>query len=439
MFRLSQPQFINLHRVTLKITLPVLILLVLALAMPTATQDTPPSTEDRLSDVQVQRQPLQALYQIEVRANISGWTDSLHWQAGLAHATLGDLHAAAAHWQQANLQSTERLRRLGQVHIDLNQWGPAVDTLERLLTLDPANDWAHFQLGVLLAASDPSRAMQHLVAVPFGSRYEVVVGRAATAIVTDDVVLNAMRIGLLLLSEDVPYAAELAFQYAAVLAHPYPEALAYVGLAREQQGKDGSQAMESAVRLDPDAAPVQYLYGLYLRARDELEASRNALLIAATIEAANPAYYAELGEAHRLLAEYQAAEIALIRAADLSDQDEQYRGLLAVFYAREGYHLNEDSLAVARSLSDNLPPDPALRASFAWMLHSLGDSRQALIEAQNALALDGEHPEALYVQASILIDMGENEAAIPILERIAAMDTQFNETVRTLLNDLGAN
>lgn len=392
-----------------------------------------------LTDQYIQNRPAQALYHIEVRANVTGWTVDLHWQAGQAHAALGDLQAAVAHWQQADLQNVDVLRRLSNAYITLGDWGLAVDTLEALLQVDPAHVWANYQLGVLLAATDSARALDYLRAVPVGSPYEIIVGRAATAIVPDDNVLNAMRVGLLLLNEGVPDAAEIAFRQAAALAYPYPEALAYLAIAREEQGKDGQRSMQAALMLDPNMAVVQYLHGIYLRSRDELEASRDALVGAVALDVENAAYHAELGEAHRLLGDYNRAEATLQRAVEVSGEASLYRELLARFYAQEGFNLSADSLAAARITADALPLDPSLMAGFAWALHTMGDTQAALTEVQTALALDGSHPEALYTQARILADVGETEAAIPILERVIALESPFTALAQTLLAEINTN
>jgi len=392
-----------------------------------------------LTDQYIQNRPVQALYTIESTAAQIGWTSQLHWQAGQAHAALGDWRSAAAHWQQADLTDVDVLRRLSSAYGNLGEWGAAVDTLEMLLQRDPDHAWGNYRLGVLLAATDPTQAITHLAAVSAGSSYEVTVTRAATAIAPDDDVLNAMRVGLLLLNEGLPAEAEIAFRQAAALAYPYPEALAYVAIARAEQGKDGQLAVQTALQLDPNAAVVHYLHGIYLRSRDDLDASRDALVLAVALDVGNAAYHAELSEAHRLLGDYSRAETTLQRALEVSGNDPQYRELLARFYAQEGFNLSANSLSAARLTGDALPPDPSLMAGFAWALHSMGDTPAALAEIQEALALDNTHPEALYTQARILVAVGEVEAAAPILERVIAMGSPYTTLAQTLLNELNTN
>jgi tetratricopeptide (TPR) repeat protein len=375
----------------------------------------------------------QNLYQIEAQAALEGWTPALHRTAAGLHLDRGDWHQAVAHWEAVEQPDVSLLEQIAAAYLALDRLGDAVSTYERLLTLDPDHAPAHYRLGLLLAGSDPRRAMAHLRVVSDDPTYAEV-ALALLSVYADDSDENvAMAAGVTLVNAELWPYAELAFKHAAATQYPYPVALAYVGLSREQQGKDGQPAIESALALDPQSPQVWYVRGLSARARGDYEIGRVAFVMAARLDPANPAYYAELGLTHQRLFEYETAEHWLRVAVAASESDRRFQQILAVFYAQEGYRLTAESLPVVQQSRAALPPDPDLLASYAWTLYTLGAAQAALDEVDAALALAPENPLALYNKGRILLDLDEVELAVPLLERAASAGDPYTTQVERLL------
>jgi tetratricopeptide (TPR) repeat protein len=289
---------------------------------------------DLISENVQQGRAMQALFHIDVLASLSGWTHNLHHQAGDLWLLVGDLTRAISHWQLADLDDPVVARQLADGYLRTQQWTLASQTLQTLLQLMPDDRWAHYQLGLIRAAFDPTTAQDHLnIAVHVPEYGEV--SAELLRVLEGDTVDSAMQVGLELAGAEMWPYAELAFQHAADIANPYAEALAYTGITRDWQGKDGREPIELAVQLEPQNPVVRYLEGIHLRFDGDYAGSREALIQAVALDPLNPAFYAELGAAYWLVDDLKSAERWLKMAVEISD-DPRFAQALERFYAESG-------------------------------------------------------------------------------------------------------
>jgi tetratricopeptide (TPR) repeat protein len=377
---------------------------------------------------------VQALYHVEAEAARQGWTPDLLRMAGDLWWQQGDLSQAVPYWEAAQAQMPDDwllARQLTQASLDQQQWAQAVDGLTRLLELNATDPWAHYQLGLLRAAFDPLTAAAHLQQASLTPTYELTARIVLTAVRPPDERVP-MRVGMALADLENWSMAELAFQHAIDTGVVFGEALAYVGLARDRQGKSGEIAFQQAVALEPQNAVVQFLWGLHLREHDDLEANRDALEAATTLDSENPAYLAELGTAYRLLGDLENAERWLQVAVDNSGGDLRFAQLLALFYAEEGYQLAERGLNLLTQLED----DPEAQAGLGLAYYQAGDTSAALEQLDSVLAAMPFHARSLHYKAKILLETGDLEAAQELLTRVAALDSPFTEEAKRMLQTL---
>jgi tetratricopeptide (TPR) repeat protein len=280
---------------------------------------------------------MQTIYQAESLAAQSGWTRELAQVVAQTWEDLGDLPRATQYWQiAAEFQSDNAglVRHLAQLYIDLQRWTEAGETLRQLVRIVPDDNRAHYDLGLIEAAYDPRSAGDHLRLAARDLPYRDLVFELLPFLDADKMdSQNAMQLGLLLAGHDLWQYAELAFDQAAALGDPFPEALAYLGLARDKQGKDGSELVSRALALAPDNAQILYLRGLHLRALYDYPASLESFAKAMAFDPENPAYAAELATAYNLLGNLGQAEAWLKTAVTLSHDDPRFQGLLNDFYA----------------------------------------------------------------------------------------------------------
>lgn len=433
-------------RAALLLTLLVLILggALLVVYLQDDLSAPPEVTEapDRIVQNRRDGRSYQALYQIEAQAAREGWTPELRRAAGDVWYELGDRGAAVGHWAAAvsmGARDPLLLRELAAGYVSLQRWGNATDTLALLLGVDPEHEWGHYQLALIRAPFNPAEAEIHLRAVVSSAAY----GETAGALLTvlrdygADSLLS-FHVGLIFVGRELWGHAELAFTYAALTNYPLPEAMAYVGLARGKQGKDGAAWADQAVALDPANPQVVYLYGLHLRTVGDFEGSLNAFLRAAIIDPQNPAIQAELGTAYRLLGDLGQAEFHYQQAVFLSGDAPQFQRLLAAFYAEEASSFGAVGMETLWTSFGQNSDDPDMIASYGLWLHSIGDTAGGLAELDRSLALAPDHPRALFYKARILLDSGDATAAVGLLERLVELGGAFSADAQLLLSSISA-
>lgn len=279
------------------------------------------------------KRPLQALYQIEAYAAQSGWTADLARSAGDIWEALDDLPRASSYWELSlHLQpaDVQLNRRLAQAYLELSRWSQAVISLTELLEHTDDN-WAHFQLGVLQSVLDTASADEHFRLASRDPQYQSVIANLLAVPPASDV-NRAMQIGAVLSTSKQWSAAEYVFQFAASLSPDLPEALAYTGMARDQQGKDGHAQIEEALALASDNALVRYLQGIHLHIVHDDAGSLVALQLATKLDPLNPAYAAELAAAYERTGDSVQTEYWYKAAVALSNNDPRFQALLTAFY-----------------------------------------------------------------------------------------------------------
>lgn len=300
------------------------------------TQPTTPLPNSIQTSVRADR-PVQTLFQLERSAAETGWVPELARQAGNAWQQL-DLAQAVRYWEMAAKNSNADaplLKQLAQSYLDLQRWSDAAVALTRLVAITPDDNWAHYHLGILQAAFNPTQAIEHLQLAARDSVYRPVT--ADLTFLTEgnpNDALFVMKVGVRLAAHQLWADAERVFLYAASLDRSRADALAYAGLARDKQGKNGMAQINDAVRIDPNNAQVRYLQGLHLRQAEDDTGSLDAFLQAANLEPSNPAYAAELGSAYQRVSKLAQAEYWLKQAVALSNNDPRFQDLLNQFYAQ---------------------------------------------------------------------------------------------------------
>lgn len=411
-------------------------LLFLILALVFTQRPAQDSIVNRISANWQQGRLVQALYQTEAVAQAEGWTPERLRFAGEIWQALGDIGQALPYWEAASagLPNDRPLaRRLAEAYLTLQRWPQALDQLNRLVELEYSDTWAHFQLGMLRAAFDPPTAEVHLKLAVRAPQYQAIAARLLFVIDkyrTDPLI--GMPVGLALADAEQWPLAELAFQYAADVGQQYPEALAYVALARDRQGKDSRAAMSRALLFGSQNAVVRFIQGLYLRQQNDLAGSLDALVQASVLDPDNPAYYAELSSAYRLLGDMDNAERWLRTAVEVSNQDPRFQQLLALFYAEAAPQLSE-----LEALATIVPDDPDVQAGLGWGLYRAGDTAAALEKLDAILGTAPQHPRSLYYKARILLETNRLDEARLLLSQLATLDSPFRAEARRMLETVG--
>ena len=379
-----------------------------------------------------------ALFHVTVQAHQDGWTTDLHEQAGNLWRDMGDLSRALPHWEvvaQTNPQP-DNLRRLADLYLQAGDWGTAYTYVEQLLQLAPDDEWGLYYGGLMLAPSDFYTARDYLTRAAKSTVYGED-ARNVLAVMGDDASdgLISIRVGAALATLGEWSLAENAFQVAAAMNYPFPEAVAYVALMRVQQQLDGSIWLNQALALDDTNPDVRYVEGLYWRALEDYDKAYNAFLIAIILDPTIPEYYAELGNTYRIAGNLGEAEYWLLAALAISDNHPLIQQALDRLREEETFVLTVSDLNFSR-MARAEENDPAVIAANGWVLHILGQSERGLDYVNRALENDPENSRAQYDKARILIEIGREAEAVPLLETLAAGDSPFAITAQRLLDGL---
>jgi len=398
---------------------------------------------------QMQR-PSQALYHIEAQAAQYGWTPELHHRAGDVWVQMGDPVRAAFHWEQAPRTDPALLQSLGETYIAQTDWVRAQETLEELLDLAPGNTWASYHLGLMLAAYDPVRAETYLQQAALDVAYldtaravRVTLLENRSSDVLDNVGIPVL-VGLTLVEQEEWAYAELAFQqanslYLSATGEPLAEALAYISLAQNESGKDGTEAIRRAVALQPNDAQIRFLEALHYRHHGAYQTSLQAMIQSVALSPENPVLYAELGTSYRLIGDLEQAEYWLRAAVAFSDNEAAYQALLAQFYAEEAINLGSNGIAALDSALQNNPNDPDLLAGMGWAFYSLGDQEEGRGYLEQALQLSPTNPRARYYMARVLLGIGEEpQRARDLLTSVVEDGSAFSSEAQRILQTLNS-
>lgn len=335
-----------------------LILAFLFLYLTPTTQRPPAPVDDFVLPERLSGRPLQALYRVEAMAVKSDWTPELLRLAGDLWREAGDITRALSYWQAAAEGNADAglLRDLALGALEVQEWSLARETLHHLTALSPDDGWALFQLGILQAIIDPEDGRDGLAAVMDDPAYAEIAANLTNVLSESGGEATVLvSLGQALAEYELWAYAELAFTRAADF-EPLPEALAYAGLARDMQGKNGSGWIEQAVRLAPDSAAVRLLQGLHLRQTGDFAGSQQALALAAALDPENPVMYAELGTAYQLLGQIDQARRWLEQAVALSGGDSRFQPMLTALAESEVQLLQ--AFGVTLEVTDDATAEP---------------------------------------------------------------------------------
>jgi tetratricopeptide (TPR) repeat protein len=182
----------------------------------------------------------------------------------LACAAIPDLPEAEK-WLQRSLEKNDRdaatWEALGHVRFSSQQYESAIDALGHALQLAPRTVSAEALIGLAnerLARPDAAEAA-----------YREAIARQANRKDTDPVPF--VGLGRVLLNDNKPADAIPWLKQGAKAAQPSSEAHELLGLAYSKTGRDAEAAveLETAIRLDPNSAPLRLMMGRVYRSLGE--------------------------------------------------------------------------------------------------------------------------------------------------------------------------
>lgn len=342
---------------------------------------------------------------------------------GDACQAIGDLENALQAWVNAG-NSTPALERQLQAHLGMQDYPAAVVDLQALLSLHPDDAGKRFQLGLLLAVTQPDQAVQFLASAAEGSS-----DNTQTLLTLQQRILAAQPAGqpAYTLLEAGRALADLgewelaaeAFRRAAQLRPDYPEAWAFLGEALQHlnipEGKDfssdGLAELEYARTLDPSSASAGLFTALYWRRQGQFRRAVNTLEALAALDSLNPVIQIELGNTLVEKGDPKAALPYFVRATELAPDETHTWITLVDFSIQNQYQLRQVALPASRQLLRLTPNDPAALDRMGQSLLLLDDFVNAERFIRRAMQAAPRYAPAHLHLAQVFLQRGDIAAA----------------------------
>jgi len=319
-----------------------------------------------------------------------------------------DTERAFEVWVQALEQenpSDQLYSRLSQFYKEKADYPKAAQYLQKYVSMHSDGASAHYRLGLLLTLYDPDKALSELTsASQLDPQLDPAVQTLRTTLnlaslkgsTSEQFVIIGRGLGLV---EEWPLAYA-AFEEALKADAKNAEALAWLGEANQQMGREGSEELNQALSLNPNSSTVRGLRGLYFQRVGNFREALTEFQSAAKLEPDNPAWQVSIGEAHSKLGDLIRALESYQAATTLAPEDANYWRLVAIFCAQNNVNIKDVGIPAAQK-AVILANDATSLDVLGWLL--LLDARHEEAERTliRALELDSQHASA-YLHLGIL-------------------------------------
>ncbi len=292
---------------------------------------------------------------------------------------------------------------------------------------------AQYQNALRRASSDPVGALDLLNAIAFSeSEYSQDARTLSIAIRSaqreeNDAYTYAL-VGQALAQINSWELSALALERAVKANPEYAEAWAYLGEARQQEGKDGFEALEIARQLKPLSFSVNLFQALYWQRQANYDEALRFLKIAQLSDPENIQIVLEQARTYVLAGNVLEARSYFERAVELEPENPNMWKTLAHYSLDNDVFLEEIGLpASRRALVLNAQDPEALLLMAKASFRSLGSSAEALRLLDSALTINPKYFAAHLEKATILIAIGDLQAAKPHLEEALAYSGSVDE------------
>lgn len=371
-----------------------------------------------------------ALTDLAAAAKLGGWTPELHIALGDAYNGKNDLPHALTEWEAAlpnRLNDADLLNRLARAYEAIGKYAEASAALRSLVALQPQNAVARYRFGLVLSVIDPASAPQHLELAagmdpsvgPFAASLDKAVEAGLKA---GDKAYTYGVIGYALISLREYPLAKAALLRAIEERPNFADAYAYLGLAEDELGNDGTYAYTRALDLNPDLPLAHYLVGLHYRRVGKNDEALKSLTKAFALDNSNAAAAAELGSTYVDMADLPDAETWYRQAVRVAPDDGTFWLLLAKFYTDHELKTDTDAILSAQKAVE-LAPDSAEAYDVLGYAQYLNDqpkdSETSLLKAKD---LDPKRASTYFHLGVLYLDNNRSADAKQALENAVSLD-----------------
>nr|MBN1229923.1 tetratricopeptide repeat protein [Anaerolineae bacterium] len=360
---------------------------------------------------------------------------------GLGH-TEAALQTREELWMRG-IADLQTLEALADHYVSLRDWDRAYPVLLALRQAGSRNSNLLMWLGLIQAFEGPEEAVVTLARAAqidqeLANRLHLLFA------VLDEQSFSSQehyetQLGVALLAMGEMEMAETAFLRAAARNPLYGEALAYYAYVEAVQRQPALGAAQQAAAVSSDSALVNYLAGQVWKRVGEPRQARLAFERAFALDPTNPAFAIDIATTHRMEGSLSFAEIWLLEAVKIGEDDGRYNLMLAQFYIDEEYHVVDKGLPLINEILLEDPENAEVHATLGWAYFQIGDIAAAFDEMNLALSYDPDLPRALAQLGVLLESQGRAPEATGYYQRAVENDQYgpFGALARRALERLG--
>ena len=345
---------------------------------------------------------------------------------GDAYYQTGELFMAEAIWKHATTWVDPSLayERLSNLYLQRKDYISAINELQNLLTLNPANIHLYYQIGSLYAATDPEKSLLFLIqAAEIDStnaiHAQTMHDKIRTASLFDEPAYTFLIAGRQLANWGEWNLAAEAFQHAINLRPDYADAWAFLGESRQQialletgaKSEVGFAELAQALQLDANSTLANTFMGLYWERQEDYSQAQRYLQQAIDTSPEDPFLYSELGNLLAKAGDLPAAHKAYASAIQLKPGDPLFYRLLAEFALQYQIQIRELALPAARQAITLNPNDASSLDVMAQVMIFLQDYHSAERFALSAVSSAPNFAPAYLHLGTAYLYLGESELA----------------------------
>jgi tetratricopeptide (TPR) repeat protein len=356
---------------------------------------------------------------------------------GDAYFQSKDTASAVRIWR--SLKTVEGYDRAERAQRAAGDLAGTLETLQMWSRDDPRNGAVRYQLGLLMLASQPDKALPELLEAgrldpKLSPKVEILRRSIGVAGQADNLAYQKLIIGRALGNLDEWDLALGVFQDAARISPEYAEAWAFIGEAKQHLQQDGLADLEKAARINPKSVVVQALYSVYWRRQGDLKQALEVLRQVMAAEPDQAVWQVEVGTTVAASGDLIKALPYYQKAVQMEPGNPAWWEALAHFSVDYMVDLEHIGLPAARQALELSPNDPALLDLMGQVFFKLNDLASAERFLQRALQVDstladahlhlgqvylqGEHPGQAFESLSTASRLGGKTEAGSMARRL---------------------
>lgn len=321
----------------------------------------------------------------------------------------------------------------------------ASQALKRLVQLQPNNSALLYELGLLLAATQPEAAPAYLeqaagLDADLSRSVQPLLHSILASLPEKEPAYTLVSAGRALAYLGEWELAQAALRGAITLRPDYAEAWAFLGYTRQRLAGSGTASvglleLQKAYTLDPLSISANTLLAMYWQQHEHPDLTLRYLQNAAALDASNPALRVDIGETLAVLGDLEAALAYYKQATDIAPADPTYWRRLADFSLRYSQDIRELALPAARKAVLLTPNDAAALDTLGKVYIRLNDLASARRLLKHALQSDPGYAPAYLDYGGICLLQGDNSSGLVYLSlahRMATDSTTAEQAQRLL-------